>query len=54
MSDCDPCTRRISGTNLLVYIATSHPSLRDNASTAIVERTTLFTFDESSTTFCYH
>ena len=29
-----------------MYIVTSHPSLKDNVSTAIVERATLFSFDE--------
>ena len=29
-----------------MHIVTSHPSLRDNVSTAIVERATLFSFDE--------
>ena len=46
MSNRDPSTCTISDTNLLMYIATSHPSLRHKVSTAIVERTTLFIFDE--------
>ena len=45
-SNRDPSTHRISDTNLLMYIATSHPSLRDKVSVAIVECTTLFIFDE--------
>ena len=46
MSNWDPSTRRISDTYLLMYIATSHPSLRDKVLVAIVEHTTLFIFDD--------
>ena len=46
MSNRDPSTHIISDTNLLMYVVASHPSLRDKVLAAIVERTTLFIFDE--------